>query len=155
MENQLDIIREIINDPQISIVELSQRIGISSTAVENNITKFKDKGILKRIGPAKGGYWEVDQELATFLKENLIPDRGLGEKLGEKLGENQLDIIREIINDPQISIVELSQRIGISSTAIENNITKLKEKNVLKRIGPDRGGYWEVDPELAKTLNKK
>jgi hypothetical protein len=25
----------------------------------------------------------------------------------------------------------------------------------LKRIGPDRGGYWEVDPELAKTLNKK
>ena len=79
----------------------------------------------------------------------------MGEKWGEKLGENQLDIIREIINDPQISIVELSQRIGISSTAIENNITKLKEKNVLKRIGPDRGGYWEVDPELAKTLNKK
>jgi ATP-dependent DNA helicase RecG len=90
-----------------------------------------------------------------FRRLALTPDMVLEEKLGEKLGENQLDIIREIINDPQISIVELSQRIGISSTAIENNITKLKEKNVLKRIGPDRGGYWEVDPELAKTLNKK
>ncbi|WP_410507469.1 hypothetical protein RSJ42_11695 [Methanosarcina hadiensis] len=31
-----------------------------------------------------------------------------GEKLGEKLGENQLEIIEKIINDSQISIVELT-----------------------------------------------
>jgi len=65
--------------------------------------------------------------------------------LGEKLGENQLEIILEIVNDPQISIVELSQRMGISTTAIENNITKLKEKGILHRIGPDKSGYWEID----------
>ncbi|MHC1755805.1 MAG: winged helix-turn-helix transcriptional regulator [Methanosarcina sp.] len=58
----MGIIREIINDPQISIVELSQRIGLDTTAIENNITKFKEKGILKRVGPAKGGHWEVIDE---------------------------------------------------------------------------------------------
>jgi len=27
---------------------------------------------------------------------------------------------------------------------IEVNLNKLKEKGLLKRIGPDKGGYWEV-----------
>jgi len=44
------------------------------------------------------------------------------------LGEKQLGIIREIINDPKISIVELSQRIGLGTTAIENNIAKFKKR---------------------------
>ncbi|AAM31358.1 hypothetical protein MSMAW_2928 [Methanosarcina mazei WWM610] len=70
------------------------------------------------------------------------------------MGENQLEIIEKIINDPQISIVELSQRIGISTTAIENNIAKFKEKGILKRVGPAKGGHWEVDLELADTFNK-
>lgn len=65
----MGIIREIINDPQISIVELSKRVGLGTTAIENNIAKFKEKGILKRVGPAKGGHWEVDLELVdTFNK---------------------------------------------------------------------------------------
>ena len=62
-EKQLGIIREIINDPQeFSIVEISQRIGLGTTAIENNIAKFKEKGILKRVGPAKGGHWEIIDE---------------------------------------------------------------------------------------------
>ena len=68
--------------------------------------------------------------------------------------KTQLEIILEIINDSQISIVELSQRMGISTTAIENNITKLKEKGILQRIGPDKSGYWEVDQEFANILNR-
>jgi ATP-dependent DNA helicase RecG len=34
-------------------------VGISQTAIENNISKLKNIGLLKRIGPAKGGHWEV------------------------------------------------------------------------------------------------
>lgn len=89
-----------------------------------------------------------------FRKLELTPETGLGEKLGERLGENELAIVKEISNDPNITIAELSQRVEISTTAIENNITKLKEKGILKRVGPDKGGYWEIDPELASTLNK-
>jgi ATP-dependent DNA helicase RecG len=70
------------------------------------------------------------------------------------LGEKQLGIIREIINDPQISIVELSQRIGLCTTDIKNNIAKFKEKGILKRVGSAKGGHWEIDPELANNLNK-
>ena len=46
-------------DSKISIVELSKKIGISTTTVENNIAKLKQKGLTKRIGPAKGGHWKI------------------------------------------------------------------------------------------------
>ena len=50
--------------------------------------------------------------------------------------------------------MELSQKIGLGTTAIENNIAKFKEKGILKRVGPAKGGHWEVEPELADTFNK-
>ncbi len=80
----------------------------------------------------------------VFQKLALTPDMELGEKLGEKLGENELAIVKEISKDSKITISELSQIVGISTTAIENNIAKLKEKGILKRIGPDKGGYWKL-----------
>jgi len=43
----------------ITTKELSEHIKISTTAVDNNISKLKKKGILRRVGPAKGGHWEV------------------------------------------------------------------------------------------------
>jgi len=68
----------------------------------------------------------------------------LGEKLGERLGENQKKIVKQIELDPYITIAELTVLIGISSTAIENNLSKLKENNIIRRIGGDRGGHWEI-----------
>ena len=44
--------------------KIASRVGISSTAVDKNIETLKGKGLLQRIGPAKGGHWEVvDSEI--------------------------------------------------------------------------------------------
>jgi len=68
----------------------------------------------------------------------------VGEKVGEKLTGNQEKIIKLVLDNPYISARELSFLVGISSRKIEENIAKLKQKGLLKRIGPDKGGYWEV-----------
>jgi ATP-dependent DNA helicase RecG len=39
---------------------------------------------------------------------------------------------------------DLSHKIGISTTAIDKNINQLKKKGLLLRVGPDKGGHWEV-----------
>ena len=70
--------------------------------------------------------------------------KGLGEKLGEKLGENQNRILEIITKNKFVTIPELSKMLGISTTAVENNIAKLKAKKILKRVGPDKGGHWEI-----------
>jgi ATP-dependent DNA helicase RecG len=63
--------------------------------------------------------------------------------LVEGLVESQRKILELINVNPNISKLELSKKIGISTTAINKNIEKLKEKGLIKRIGPDKGGYWE------------
>jgi predicted HTH transcriptional regulator len=38
----------------------------------------------------------------------------------------------------------LAEEVGISSRKIEENIARLKESGTLRRIGPTKGGSWEV-----------
>jgi hypothetical protein len=55
---------------------------------------------------------------------------GLVERLVEGLVENQKKIVILINKNPAIKIKELSKAIGISTTAIDKNIIKLKDKNI-------------------------
>jgi ATP-dependent DNA helicase RecG len=34
-------------------------MGINDSAIQAHFDKLKRKGVLKHIGPARGGYWEV------------------------------------------------------------------------------------------------
>jgi len=43
----------------LRIVELARLIEKTEIGVKWNIKKLKQKGLLQRIGPAKGGYWKV------------------------------------------------------------------------------------------------
>lgn len=63
--------------------------------------------------------------------------------LNEKLTENRILIIKLMIEDPYISKSELSKHIGISENSISRNIEALRGK-YLRRVGPDKGGFWEV-----------
>ncbi len=49
--------------------------------------------------------------------------------------------------NPYISREELAEVCGLSSDGIKYNIRKLREKGIIKRIGPDKGGHWEVIEE--------
>jgi len=55
--------------------------------------------------------------------------------------EKILQLIKE---NPKITQRQLSEATGLSRRGIEWHIKTLKEKGRLKRIGPDKGGYWEV-----------
>ena len=62
---------------------------------------------------------------------------------GDKLTENRIAILRLIAGNPYISQSELAKSIGISITAIGNNIKAMRNK-YLRRVGPDKGGFWEI-----------
>ncbi len=60
------------------------------------------------------------------------------------MGENERKILSILMEDPHLSIPMIAEAIGVSTTAIENNIRKLKQKGLLTRKGPARGGRWVV-----------
>jgi len=66
------------------------------------------------------------------------------ERVTEKVTENQTRILAEIAANPATSAYKLAGLVGISVRKIKENIKKLKQKGLLRRIGPDRGGHWEV-----------
>ena len=59
VENQKKMLHLITKNPQISKREMAEKIGISTTAIDKNIETLKKKCLLKRVGGAKGGYWEA------------------------------------------------------------------------------------------------
>ena len=56
----LDAMRE---SSQISIRELQEITGLSESGVKKIIRKLREDGIVKRVGGAKGGHWEVLQNI--------------------------------------------------------------------------------------------
>jgi predicted HTH transcriptional regulator len=52
----LEMMRE--ND-RITIPEIADALGKTTRSIEMQINKLKGEGLLCRVGPAKGGYWEV------------------------------------------------------------------------------------------------
>ncbi|MDD5689738.1 MAG: hypothetical protein PHQ76_05645 [Caldisericia bacterium] len=55
--------------------------------------------------------------------------------------------MKEIIKDKFATAKHLSAVVEISERKIKESIKKLKNKGVLKKVGSDRGGYWEITSE--------
>ena len=55
------ILVAVRQNARITITELAVLIGIAERSVERNIQKLQNEGLLRRIGPAKGGYWEIPE----------------------------------------------------------------------------------------------
>ena len=56
-------------------------------------------------------------------------------------GDRILDCLRQ---DDRMSMAEVSERLGMSVSAIAKNIRILKSEGRLQRLGPDKGGRWKV-----------
>ena len=89
---------------------------------------------------------QKDSEEAQESSEN--PD-DLSEKMSEKMSEKIDRISKKIIkllkSNPTASASELSEKIkGVTPRTIERCIAKLKAQGLLHRVGPDKGGHWEV-----------
>ena len=64
-------------------------------------------------------------------------------ELGETLTANRIKILELMIEDPYISRADLANNVGISETSIYRNIEAMRGK-YLRRVGPDKGGFWEI-----------
>jgi len=53
------ILGRIRQDNAVTTERLGESLGISKRAVLKQIDKLKKSGRLRRMGPAKGGHWEV------------------------------------------------------------------------------------------------
>lgn len=73
-------------------------------------------------------------------KETLIQ-----ENIDEvKLSDRQKDIVEMMLDNPNITALELSKKYKVSRTTIETEIRNLRKQNVIERVGSKKSGYWKV-----------
>ena len=53
-------------------------------------------------------------------------------------------IIKILSNNPTTTVRELSEMLSLSRRGVEEQIKSLKQKGIIRRIGPDKGGHWLV-----------
>ena len=61
-----------------------------------------------------------------------------------KLNKTQIAIVKAIIIDNHVTYDDLKTIVGVDRSTITRNIAVLKEKGVIRRVGEDKNGYWEV-----------
>ena len=92
-----------------------------------------------------GDFFRVDIRSTQGKKETDFKD-DLKNDLRNQFGltGNQADILQSVIQNKFITQQQLAERIRITSRNVRNNMEKLKSKGLIRRIGPKKGGYWQV-----------
>lgn len=63
----------------------------------------------------------------------------------ENVTENRIQAIIDLIKkNPKLTTTAMSNQLNITRMTLHRELEKLKEKGILKRIGPDKGGHWEI-----------
>ena len=80
----------------------------------------------------------------TSGKKPSTTQKGSGKSSGKGSGKSSGKIIEAIQANNEVTIPELADSLGITPRAIEKQIAKLREEGCLRRVGPAKGGHWEV-----------
>ena len=130
------------------IFGLMQRVSLVEK-VGSGIVRMKDS--MKEAGLEEplftlGGFFTV-----TFFRP-IDFDRLL-EYLNNKISITQKKILQEIHNTPSITTKSLATKIGLSTAAIEKNISMLKELGIIERKGARKLGHWAISSSHHNIVN--
>lgn len=53
------IVNLIVANPSVSIAEIAARTKKAKSGVQKQVKRLQEMGIIRRVGPNKGGYWEI------------------------------------------------------------------------------------------------
>lgn len=122
--------------------EYYQAIRASSAAGEcGPFIDFMLDKILRTL-KAKGKAYEI-AAAGSAIRTRKKTDKKTIEKTDKKTGQKILSIMKSM---PDITLAELANATGLSVAGVRWNIRKLKDANLVRRVGPDKGGHWEAAP---------
>ena len=90
----------------------------------------------------------IAKTLAQNAPLNAPANAPLKTAIADITGLKTPDAILVLLRDkPQLTRQELAEMIGKDIRTIGRAISRLQQDNQLKRIGPDKTGYWEVQEQ--------
>ncbi len=86
----------------------------------------------------------LNAEIQLYLQSTGEAE-GENKKSREKKPKSREKILALLAENPYLTIAGLSAAIGIGTKAVEKQLARLKAEGRLKRVGPAKGGHWELN----------
>ena len=155
-----DTIKNGLADMGWSVAKLKERVQpdaieitllIDDTKNENCRVETDEKGRVEieksRVETEKGrvetGKSRVEAEKGRV--ENEENHRGENDENYRVENEKSREkIIKLLSANSQITQPELAQKLNLSQKTIEKHLKLLRENGVIRRVGPNKGGHWEI-----------
>ncbi len=146
--------------------------GVTEGSVRYRIDKLKQIGKLRRVGPDRGGRWEVieghDVEAGEYDDGGAAEQRDRGsaqsaisQKTTRKPPEDHQKtaasghpspesaslsdrILSLLRRNPSASRREIAATLGTTRSTVRYRLDRLREAGKVERVGPDKGGHWRV-----------
>ena len=83
--------------------------------------------------------------ILNTIEEILKAEEKVTTKVTTKVTINQQKIIDIIRKNPYVTQEELADIIGITKKSITANMKKLQENGLIKRIGANKNGHWQIN----------
>ena len=178
-QNPADRILAFLREnPSASRREIAEALpDTTEGSIRYQIDKLKAVGKLRRVGPDRGGRWEVidDPDVEGSKHTNGGPvehrDRGTAQpaiiqKTSRKPPENVQKtagngspspesarladrILALLRRNPSASRREIAATLGTTRSTVRYRLDRLREAGRIERVGPDKGGHWKVLGEPA------
>ena len=100
--------------------------------------EIKSSGVMVKCVPSR-----IYMDLLGKMKYKNAP---INDPINDPINitETEIKIIELIQQNSQITRLELANTLKINESTIKRNINKLKNKGILKRIGANKNGHWEI-----------
>ena len=116
------------------------------------LEKFFRNLLLGESNDLKNRYCHIKYNEKVVIKEkSSVMKFGDNQKTSvqnvEKFGVNKktsVQIIEIMKNTPNITLQEIAEKLNRSKRAVEMQVKKLREQEIIERVGADKNGYWKI-----------
>lgn len=104
--------------------------------------------IVKEYGEKAYQFFEDSITVVIPFNKNGFEEQNVGVNVGVNVGINlnktQKLVYMSIYNNPHITYFELAEKVSKSEETIRRNIKSLVDFNLIRRVGSNKNGHWEI-----------
>ncbi len=149
-EAVIDVIRA---KHTVTISEMAYILGMSVDGIKYQLKVLAARGRIRRVGGRKQGYWalpfeEPDSNDAASEREaksvvkSVVKTRE--KSVVKSVVKNTDQILAYLKENPSATRQQLAAKTGLTIRGVERNLKVLKNAGRIRRVGPAKGGHWEV-----------
>jgi ATP-dependent DNA helicase RecG len=135
----------------VDTLTYTQLTGEKPELAENSLEELEKTGILIRKGKTlEATYYVLNKEYLGSAENEMSPNvPKKSEKMSpnvpkKSLTEREKRIVELIFENKDVTTKKIAEELKVTEKTIKRDISDLKDKLIIERVGGKNGGYWKI-----------